>query len=48
MLELILGRAGTGKTTLLRDIARYIGTAGHRVVVLDERFELRAAYGIRC
>ena len=30
------------KTTLLRDIARYIGTVGHRVVVLDERFELSA------
>ncbi|MGN0478365.1 MAG: stage III sporulation protein AA [Hominenteromicrobium sp.] len=37
---LIAGAPSSGKTTLLRDIARYIGTAGHRTVVLDERFEL--------
>ena len=39
---LLAGAPSSGKTTLLRDIARYIGTAGHRVVVLDERFELSA------
>lgn len=39
---LIAGAPSSGKTTLLRDIARYIGTAGHRVVVLDERFELHS------
>lgn len=37
---LIAGAPSSGKTTLLRDVARYIGTAGHCVVVLDERFEL--------
>ena len=37
---LLAGAPSSGKTTLLRDLARYIGTAGHRVVVLDERFEL--------
>ena len=39
---LLAGAPSSGKKTLLRDIARYIGTAGHRVVVLDERFELSA------
>ena len=39
---LLAGAPSSGKTTLLRDIARYIGTEGHRVVVLDERFELSA------
>lgn len=37
---LIAGAPSSGKTTLLRDIARVIGTTGHRTVVLDERFEL--------
>lgn len=39
---LLAGAPSSGKTTLLRDLARYIGTAGHRAVVLDERFELLA------
>ncbi len=37
---LLVGTPSSGKTTLLRDLARSIGNAGKRVVVLDERFEL--------
>lgn len=33
-----------GKTTLLRDIIRHLSTAGHRVVVIDERSEV-AGFG---
>lgn len=39
---LIAGAPSSGKTTLLRDLARCLGTAGRRTVVLDERFELLA------
>lgn len=39
---LICGAPSSGKTTLLRDIARVLGNAGKRVIVLDERFELRS------
>ena len=37
---LLAGAPSSGKTTLLRDIARYLGNSGARVVVLDERSEL--------
>ena len=39
---LLAGAPSSGKTTLLRDLARVLGTAGRRTVVLDERFELLA------
>lgn len=39
---LIAGTPSSGKTTLLRDLARILGAAGYRTVVLDERFELLA------
>lgn len=39
---LIAGAPSSGKTTILRDIARMLGDSGHRTVVLDERFELLA------
>ena len=39
---LLAGAPSSGKTTLLRDLARVLGAAGHRTVVLDERFELLA------
>lgn len=39
---LFAGEPSSGKTTLLRDLARHLGTAGKRVAVVDERFELAA------
>lgn len=39
---LIISRAGRGKTTLIRDLARLIG-AKHNLVVVDERFEIAGA-----
>ena len=39
---ILLSRPGMGKTTLLRDIARQLSEAGHRVAVADERHELAA------
>ncbi|MDR0884142.1 MAG: Flp pilus assembly complex ATPase component TadA [Oscillospiraceae bacterium] len=41
---LIAGAPGSGKTTLLRDLARWLSADGTRVVVLDERGEIAAAY----
>ena len=37
---LIAGAPSSGKTTLLRDLARVLGNSGHRTVLLDERYEL--------
>ena len=37
---LVVGPPSSGKTTVLRDIARYLGDSGRRTVLLDERFEL--------
>lgn len=37
---LIAGAPSSGKTTLLRDLARILGNSGRRTVVLDERYEL--------
>ena len=37
---LLAGAPSSGKTTLLRDLARSLGNTVKRVVVLDERFEL--------
>jgi stage III sporulation protein AA len=37
---LILGEPGSGKTTVLRDLARILGDAGRRVALVDERGEL--------
>lgn len=39
---LLAGAPSSGKTTVLRDLARILGNAGHSVAVLDERFELLA------
>lgn len=39
---LIAGAPASGKTTVLRDLARLLGNSGHSVAVLDERFELLA------
>lgn len=39
---LLAGAPSSGKTTLLRDLARWLGNTGHRTAVLDERFELLA------
>lgn len=41
---LILSPAGCGKTTLLRDIIRYISDSGINVSVIDERSEIAACY----
>ena len=41
---LLAGAPSSGKTTLLRDIARYIGTAGHRVVVLSNTNRLHTTF----
>lgn len=37
---LLAGAPSSGKTTLLRDLARHLGNSGTRAVVLDERSEL--------
>ncbi len=41
---LILSPAGCGKTTLLRDIVRFISDSGVNVSVIDERSEIAACY----
>ncbi|MDR3344761.1 MAG: Flp pilus assembly complex ATPase component TadA [Oscillospiraceae bacterium] len=41
---LIAGPPASGKTTLLRDLARQLSGRGDRVCVLDERGEIAAAY----
>jgi len=41
---LIAGPPASGKTTLLRDLARQLSSQGHRIAVLDERGEIAAAY----
>lgn len=41
---LILSPAGCGKTTLLRDIVRYVSDSGITVSVIDERSEIAACY----
>jgi stage III sporulation protein AA len=40
---LVSGGPGTGKTTILRDLARMLSLAGMRVAVADERFEIAAS-----
>ena len=42
---LILGAPGTGKTTVLRDLARLLADGGEQVAVADERGELAACVG---
>lgn len=41
---LIVSPPGCGKTTLLRDIARNIGTKGYKVGICDERSEITGMY----
>jgi stage III sporulation protein AA len=41
---LIAGPPASGKTTLLRDLARQLSSRGYRVCVLDERGEIAAAF----
>ena len=42
---LLVGAPSSGKTTVLRDIARALSESGHRVTVCDERGEIAAVWG---